>query len=148
MPAEGCKARVNLRPIAGGFFVNAIIFANGELNLPPDWAELLASAELLIAVDGGAKHLLSLGLEADLLIGDLDSIAAADLASLKKAQVEIQSFPSEKDQSDLELALLAAQKRGAENIFVLAGLGRRWDHSLVNILICAQKAFRRVKIRA
>ena len=121
--------------------MNAIIFANGELKLPPEWAKLLASSDLLIAVDGGAKHVRALGLTADLLIGDLDSILADDFASMQSANVETLAFPSDKNQSDLELALLAANKRGADKIFVLAGLGRRWDHSFVNVLIPAQEAF-------
>ena len=126
--------------------MNVIIFANGELNLPPNWAELLASAKMLIAVDGGAKHLRSLGLRADLLIGDLDSIAQADLASLRKAKVDVLAFPSDKEHSDLELAFREAQKRGADKIFVLAGLGRRWDHSFANILIAAQHSFQNVLV--
>lgn len=121
--------------------MNAIIFANGELKLPPEWAKLLASSDLLIAVDGGAKHVRALGLTADLLIGDLDSILADDFASMQSANVETLAFPSDKNQSDLELALLAAKKSGADKIFVLAGLGRRWDHSFVNVLIPAQEAF-------
>ncbi len=126
--------------------MKAIIFANGELELPPDWEQLRDSTDLIIAADGGSKHILELGLKADLLVGDLDSISADEEAAMESGAVEILPHPVEKDQTDLELALFEAKKRGAKNIVILAGLGRRWDHSLANILLVAQEQFQDITI--
>src|SRR5579859_5466672 len=78
----------------------------------------------VIAADGGAEVARHLGLEVDLVVGDLDSISAATLAGI--AQVE--RHAAEKDATDLELALTAALRLEPERILVLAGAGGRLDH--------------------
>jgi thiamine pyrophosphokinase len=115
----------------------ALIFANGELEPPPDLDALLATADLLIAADGGAQHLAALGKHPDVLIGDLDSLSPGEAEALQAAGVQLILHPAAKDQTDLELALLHAAEAGAERIEVLGGLGRRWDHSLANLLLPA-----------
>ncbi len=128
------------------FLLQAIVFANGELELPANWKDLLGATDLILAADGGSQHLRSLGLKADALVGDLDSISAEDRAVLEQAGTELLSYPPEKDQTDLELALNEAKKRGAEQIYVLGGLGRRWDHSFANLMLTAQPGLRDLRI--
>jgi thiamine pyrophosphokinase len=48
--------------------------------------------------------------------------------------------PAEKDETDLELALLEAVKRGAEHIIVLGTSGGRLDMVLANMLLLAHPA--------
>ena len=115
----------------------ALVFANGELEPPPDLDALLAAAGMLIAADGGAQHLAALGKPPDVLIGDLDSLSPGEAETLQAAGVQLILHPAAKDQTDLELALLHAAGAGAERIEVLGGLGRRWDHSLANLLLPA-----------
>ena len=57
----------------------AILFVNGELKFPEFVRPILEQRVFLIAVDGGLKHLNSLKLFPDLLIGDLDSVDSKDL---------------------------------------------------------------------
>jgi len=117
--------------------LKAIVFANGEFEAPPDLAARIAAAALLIAADGGLGHLQLLDLQPDVVVGDLDSVDAAEAAALEEAGVQVLRHPADKDQTDLELALLAARQRGADAVEVLGGLGRRWDHSLANVLMTA-----------
>lgn len=119
----------------------AIVFANGELHTPPDLAQRLAAAELVIAADGGSLHCRSLGIRPDLVVGDLDSMPADLHADLEAQGVQLLTFPREKDQTDLELALQHAQQTGADEVLVLAGLGGRWDHSVANLLLAAHAQF-------
>lgn len=116
--------------------MKAVLFAAGELT-PSDW--LLArcrEAQLLIAVDGGLKHMLAAGLRPDLLVGDLDSVTRAELE--QAGQVERLTFPSDKSLTDLELALQAALARGVTEVVVAAALGARQDHTLANLLLAAR----------
>jgi thiamine pyrophosphokinase len=110
-----------------------VIFANGQLTrsivLEPD--------DLVIAADGGTHHCLGLGIRPQVVIGDLDSVRDDELEALSAQGTEIITYPRRKDFTDLELALLEAQKRGADRVLVLAGLGKRWDQSLANILLPA-----------
>ncbi|MBO4365281.1 MAG: thiamine diphosphokinase [Eggerthellaceae bacterium] len=54
-------------------------------------------------------------------------------------------FPSEKNESDMELALSVAEERGCDTLFVYGGLGRRLDHTLANLQLmvgCARRGMR------
>ncbi len=111
------------------------LFANGlwQWDREAQWA--WDHADLRIAVDGGARPLLARGLRPDLLLGDLDSLAPDDVARLRDAGVPILRYPTDKDATDLELALLEAQRRGAREAYIFGALGGRWDQSLANLLL-------------
>ena len=51
--------------------------------------------------------------------------------------VEIMQFPPAKDETDLELALIEAYKRGATWIRILAAVGGRLDQTIANIYLLA-----------
>lgn len=121
--------------------MQAIVFANGDFVPPPDLDARLAAADLIIAADGGAQHCRALGLRPDVIIGDLDSLDPNMRADWEAQGVNIISHPPEKDQTDLELALLHSKEARAEKITVLGGLGRRWDHSIANLLLAAHFQF-------
>ena len=65
------------------------------------------------------------------------SLDAASLAELEAQGVELRRFPREKDETDLELALLHAASAGATAIDILGALGGRWDHTLANVALLA-----------
>ncbi len=111
----------------------ALIFVNGSLPDPEKVRFLLEPEDWLVAVDGGWYHLKALGLRPHLLIGDLDSVAAEDAAALEAEGVEIRRFPVHKDETDLELALLAVRAAGVATLRVAAALGGRLDQTLANL---------------
>jgi thiamine pyrophosphokinase len=112
-----------------------ILFANGDLPAPDKVSTLLAEDDILIAVDGGLRHLESLGLTPNLIIGDLDSVNPEQLKIKRNQGVEIRKFPTDKDETDLELALDAAREMDPVSIWVMAALGGRLDQTLANILL-------------
>lgn len=118
--------------------MHTTIFANGELLPPPGWQP---GTGLLIAADGGAAHCRALGLYPQMLIGDLDSLDTPLRAELQAHGAQLVSHAAHKDETDFELALLHAQQAGATQVSVLGGLGRRWDHSLANLLLAADARF-------
>jgi thiamine pyrophosphokinase len=119
--------------------LQAVIFANGEFIPSLNLDERLSAAELIIAADGGSLHCRTLAIQPNVIIGDLDSMEPEDKAEWQAQGVEIIPHPADKDQTDLELALLHAKAAGAEKITVLAALGRRWDHSVANLMLAAEK---------
>lgn len=119
----------------------AVIFANGVFSPPSDLQARLATAGLIIAADGGAQHCRALDLWPQVVIGDLDSLDAATRGELETQGTQILIHPAEKDETDLELALHHAKAAGAQEVILLGGLGRRWDHSLANLLLAASPAF-------
>lgn len=123
-----------------------LIFANGQFNQPSDFSKRLQQADVIIAVDGGADHCASRNIIPDILLGDLDSITPEVLESYKSKKTKVLRHPVKKDATDLELALDYAIEKRATEICILGALGGRWDMSLANIQLCAQKKYRQTTI--
>jgi thiamine pyrophosphokinase len=125
----------------------ALIFANGTLDDDQAVARLLHPGDLLVAADGGARHLARLGLCPNLLVGDLDSLSTAEVDALAQAGVEILRYSVDKDETDLELAIQAALDRGCTELVIVAALGARVDQTLGNIFLLGLPALRDVQVR-
>lgn len=109
-----------------------VLFANGPLPDPRAEAQrYLQPGDRLIAVDGGMRHLLALGLRPERIIGDGDSLPPA--AALE--EIPFTRYPTSKDETDLELALLWAAREPESEMLVLGALGGRPDHELANLLL-------------
>lgn len=114
----------------------AYIFLNGVFEKPlRNWPQLPSSDDLVIAADGGARHVASLGWPIHCLVGDLDSIDSGLLKELESADTEIIRYPADKDEIDFELALILARKKGYVSMEVLAALGGRWDMTFGNLFL-------------
>jgi thiamine pyrophosphokinase len=137
MPAEESHTTTNPLRDGGGFSLRAVIFANGELKGYEAVRDLLQPDDLILAADGGSNHCRALGVTPAVLIGDLDSVTEDDLAFWKEAGTRIIQHNPDKDENDLELALLYAKEKGAQDVLILGGLGGRWDQTLANILLPA-----------
>ncbi len=119
-----------------------LIFANGDLPATAELPDLKGRTDFIIAVDGGADHCRALGIIPDILIGDLDSISPAVLKEFQEKSVAIHRHPIRKDATDLELALDLAITKGAREVWLLGGLGGRWDMSLANVLLLAGDTYK------
>lgn len=120
--------------IGGG----ALILADGAVPLrsliDKAWPGWDAGIVLVVAADGGARHAAPLGVRIDRWVGDGDSIDPGDLDALAAAGVSIQRAEPDKDESDAELALLAAIADGVDAVTILGALGGvRFDHALANV---------------
>ena len=112
-----------------------IIFANGELPDLDKARTLLQKEDYIICADGGTRHALALHVRPDLIIGDMDSTEKDQLRSLKEAEVSIELFPHDKNETDLELAIHRAIELSPTQIIIIAGLGGRLDQTLANITL-------------
>lgn len=126
--------------------MRAVIFANGVFNPSPLTSEWLGKATLRIAADGGLRHCRSLNLLPDILVGDFDSLTEEEIRLMRQQGVQIERFPARKDETDLELALQLADKRGVEEIVILGGLGARWDQTFANLLLPVSQRFRHISM--
>jgi len=116
------------------------IFANGEFT-PPPGVENTLKGRYIICADGGTRHALALALMPHLIIGDLDSVAAEVVRRLESEGTKVLRFPRDKDQTDLELAMGEAIRRGAEDILLLGMLGGRLDQTLANVFLLTLPAW-------
>lgn len=132
--------------------LHAVVLADGAIPIRaaldeawPAWDE---GVTLVVAADGGFRHATALGLAVDRWVGDGDSTAPADLEALAAAGVVIDRVAVDKDESDTELALLAAVAAGAELVTVLGGLGGvRVDHAISNVTLLQHPALERCEAR-
>ncbi len=113
----------------------AVIFANGEVADPIAVRARLHSSDWLIAADGGLRHLQALGLAPHLLIGDMDSVDPPVREALERQGTQVLLFPADKNETDLELALLHAQAQGARDLLVVGAFGGRLDQTLANLAL-------------
>lgn len=116
--------------------MRAIIFANGEYQDPYRQPNI-QEGDLVIAADGGSRHCQALKIVPDLLIGDLDSADPDLAAAWEAAGVEVIQHPEDKDQTDLELALLLAQDRGSGEALIYGAVGGRLDMTYGNLILLA-----------
>lgn len=85
--------------------------------------------DLVIAADGGFDYLEELGLRADYVLGDFDSVLSFELPS------DAIRYPREKDDTDMMLAAKLGLEKGYTEFAIFGGLGGRLDHTLANIQI-------------
>jgi thiamine pyrophosphokinase len=111
----------------------AVIFVNGVLPEPKAVLSLIHPGDLLIAADGGLRHIKRLGLTPHVLIGDLDSVSPQDILALQNSAVQVERYPVDKNETDLELALLYACRHKCQHIVLIGALGGRLDQTLGNI---------------
>ena len=116
----------------------ALVVADGDVPrravLDAAWPGWADEVDLVIAADGGWDKAAAIGLVPDLLVGDADSLPEERFAELAASGVPVERSSVAKDESDTELAILAALRRGATHVTVLGALGgKRFDHALANV---------------
>lgn len=128
---------------------HAVVVAHGDVAGSETWLrEQLNRASLIVAADGGAAALWQLGRCPDVIVGDFDSLPMPSRQALEARGCVFESHPRDKDQTDSELALLAARRLGARSITVLGALGGpRLDHALANVFLLAMPELQDVEVR-
>ena len=118
-----------------------LIFANGEMPANPEWlTPYFAKADIVIAADGGWRHVHAAGKTAQVVIGDFDSMPA-NWQPPDSDQTQLIKYPSHKDETDLELALLYVHNLldlEQRPIFVFGAFGGRLDQTFANFSLAGR----------
>lgn len=134
----------------------AIVFINGNLSNLSQAKKIIKKEDYLIAVDGGVKHFLKMGLIPNVIIGDFDSTPRSIQKKLTQICKEqkilfptIIKYPRKKDKTDSELAIDYCLGKKFQEINICGILGDRIDHLMANIflLIKTQAENKSIKIR-
>lgn len=125
-----------------------LILTNGELlNGPALKARIETwNPDQVIAADGGSRHASTLGLRIDLVVGDLDSMKVSQRETLRAQGTQFEHFNTQKDETDLELALLHAVDQGATEIAVVGIVGDRLDMVLANMHLLTLDALSLIRV--
>jgi thiamine pyrophosphokinase len=110
--------------------------AHGAIHDYPFIASLIKNYDRCIAVDGGLLHCRAMNITPDLIIGDLDS-SPPEILNLYP-DVPIENFPTDKNKSDMELAIDAVNVPSVEKIAFFGALENRTDHTLANLFLLSR----------
>ncbi len=113
--------------------MKAVIVAGGDKPSEELLKSYIEYADLVLGADKGSEYLYDYNITPDVILGDFDSINKEKLKMIENKNIEIIKFPPEKDYTDTEIAIMEAMKRGADTIYLFAGIGTRADHTLGNI---------------
>lgn len=105
----------------------------GKINLKKQ------DGDFVVCADGGFAAALRNGIEADLAVGDFDSLGEVP------KNIKTIVHPAEKDETDSLLAVDCGLRRGYKRFVMFGMLGGRLDHTFANIqllsYLCEKGAF-------
>jgi thiamine pyrophosphokinase len=112
--------------------MKSYIFIGGEVDKSVLSSPIPENA-LVIAADSGYDNAKMLGYaeRCDFVVGDFDSTKERAFCSRAK----IVRVPSEKDETDTQLAINIAIENGADDLYIVGGLSGRLDHTLSNLYL-------------
>ena len=87
--------------------------------------------DLVIAADAGIRYLEECGINADLVIGDFDSLN--DIPTYPNTM----ALSPEKDDTDMLAAVREGIKAGYSDFHIYCGMGGRIDHTIANLQVLA-----------
>ena len=123
--------------------LDVVVVASGD---GPDLT--LPAAGRVVAADGGLLRAQALGLDVDVVVGDLDSATPEAIAAAEAAGARVVRYPQAKDATDLELALDEAVALGGRRVLVVASAGGRLDHLLGSVLLLAAERYAALELDA
>lgn len=127
-----------------GSGLTVLVVLNGDID-PAFLAQQLATADRVVAADGGAGAVTAAGGICDVIVGDGDSLDEAGFARAQAANpdVDIRRYPTAKDATDAELALRTALEVDPDHIAVVGSFGgARLDHELATVMLLANRRWR------
>ena len=115
-----------------------LILANGDWGEDDDSSRLytlVQHADHIVATDGALDKAIERNIEAKTLIGDLDSLIDTSRLEDRFPSMEILRYPTDKDWTDLELAIDWALEQCPTSIAVFGATGGRIDHTMANLAL-------------
>lgn len=107
--------------------MRCVIFGAAPLADYSYYRDKIKGEDFVICADGGLMHAKAIGRKPDLILGDFDSYRD------KLDSPEAVFYPSEKDDTDMGLAVKYALAHERKEICIFGGLNGRLDHTIANI---------------
>jgi len=128
--------------------MHILLFANGLAKYGKMVQRVLDEIQFpyIVCADGGALNAVKFSFTPQVIIGDLDSLTDDRVADFESSGASIIRYPAEKDETDLELALHWCAEHQAKQIYIVGGLGGRFDQTLANIYLLSLPQLRDIHI--
>ena len=105
----------------------------------PNLTEYNQSGCLWIGVDRGVFTLIQNGIQPHIAFGDFDSVSQEQLREIEAKVSKLFRFKTEKDETDMELALNWALDQKADRIQLFGATGGRLDHFFANVQLLTKR---------
>lgn len=115
---------------------DVVILAAGDFPQGEVAHALMVGAREVICCDGAAEEFCATGAVPAAVVGDFDSLPD----ELRTRLADRLHHRPDQDVNDLWKALTLVIERGARRVTVLGAFGRREDHSIGNLMLCAARA--------
>lgn len=125
--------------------MKALVISNGKIKDYEHFKFSINNYDIVICADGGANHAFYLDIIPTIIIGDLDSVKEEVLDFYRQNDVRIEKYPTMKDETDTQLAMLKAVELGADDITFIGAIGYRFDHSYANVSLLLYLLNRNIK---
>jgi thiamine pyrophosphokinase len=113
-------------------------------NLTEGFLSEIKKSTFIIGVDKGAYWLISHTIIPNVAIGDFDSVSKQEFEKIEKKSKKVTKYPTEKNWTDLELAMNHAVALHPKNITIYGAYGTRIDHSFAAIGLLEKLAQRKI----
>ncbi|MBS4198912.1 thiamine diphosphokinase [Bacillus sp. FJAT-49732] len=113
------------------------IVAGGPLELIPELTRFPNNI-IWMGVDRGVYYLLKKGITPDYAVGDFDSVTDEEWSIIDKNIRDINKYKPEKDETDMELAMMWAVQQKPHMIKIYGATGGRLDHFMANALMLSR----------
>lgn len=124
-----------------------LIIASGSIENLDLLEEQIHDHDFVLCADGGIRYVYGMNVKIDAIIGDLDSVDDGFLQYIKENKTLLIKHPSEKDDTDTELALKYLIEKGYDYISLVGATGTRMDHTLANTMLLMRYSTDKVKVR-
>ena len=111
---------------------SAVLIANGKVSKTNYVKKIIDSNDFFISIDAKLENLKELGVQPNLILGDLDTTTIDGIDS----QIEVVEL-SDQNKTDLEKSLDYCKKNSIKKVVILGSSGLREDHSMANVLIAS-----------
>lgn len=113
----------------------ALLVLGGDPPTPGLLAEAVARSSYIAAADRGLDCLAAAEIVPDEIFGDMDSVSEAGRAFLAEVEDRVHYLPTEKDDTDGQVAVAGLFARGYREVLLLGALGGRRDHEWGTVLL-------------
>ena len=110
------------------------------------WPDELVNGQVpgsFIGIDRGNLHLINMGIDPIVAIGDFDSLEKSEFDLVKDHVNDIRQSIPEKDDTDTQLGVkVALEEQNADELVIYGATGGRLDHFLANLWMVLEPRFK------
>lgn len=111
--------------------MKAVVFGGAKIS-NYNFCSKYIKDSIIVCCDSGMQHAFNLSIMPNVIVGDFDSADTCTIDYFKGKNVPFKTYPTHKDETDIELGLDAAMEIGATDITIIGGIGSRMDHTMAN----------------